>query len=48
MLMWLMPLLVILSALFEYVMFIVYNKQGHPWKDILEASLEVKKYSLVH
>ena len=39
--MWLMPLLVILSGLFEYTMFIVYNKLGHPWKDILEASLEV-------
>ena len=39
--MWLMPLLVILSAVFEYTMFIVYNKLGHTWKDILEASLEV-------
>lgn len=39
-LMWLMPLLVILSALFEYTIFIVYNKLGHPWKDILKASLE--------
>ena len=39
--MWLMPLLVILSAFFEYGMFITYNYLGHPWKDVLEASLEV-------
>ena len=45
-LMWLMPLLVILFAVLEYVMFILYNEQGHPWKDILNAALEVGNINL--
>ena len=40
--MWLMPLLVVLFAVVEYVMFRLYNKLGHPWKVILEDSLEVR------
>ena len=39
--MWLMPLLVVLFAVVEYVMFRLYNKLGHPWKVILDDSLEV-------
>ena len=46
MLMWLMPLLVILFAVLEYVMFVLYNEQGHPWKDILNAALEVGNINL--
>ena len=43
--MWLMPLLVVLFAVAEYVMFRLYNKLGHPWTVILEDSLEVLVYN---
>ena len=39
--MWLMPLLVFLFAVVEYIMFRLYNKLGHPWKVILDDFLEV-------
>ena len=43
--MWLMPLLVFLFAVAEYVMFRLYNKLGHPWKVILDDSFEVMVYN---
>ena len=44
--MWLMPLLVFLFAVVEYGMFLLYNEQGHPWKEILNAALEVGNINL--
>ena len=41
-LMWLMPVLVVLFAALEYIMFLLYNQYGHPWKEILKAALEVE------
>ena len=40
--MWLMPVLVVLFAALEYIMFLLYNQYGHPWKEILKAALEVE------
>ena len=40
--MWLMPVLVVLFAALEYIMFLLYNQYGHPWKEILKAVLEVQ------
>ena len=39
--MWLMPVLVVMLALVEYGLFLLFNKYGHPWKEILTAALEV-------
>ena len=40
--MWLMPVLVVLFAVLEYIMFLLFNQYGHPWKEILVAALEVE------
>ena len=39
--MWLMPVLVVMLALVEYGLFLLFNKYGHPWKEVLNAALEV-------
>ena len=34
-LLWLPPLLVTLASLSDFCLFLLYNRFGHPWKDIL-------------
>ena len=41
-LMWLMPVLVVLFAALEYIMFLLFNQYGHPRKEILMAALKVE------
>ena len=46
-LMWLMPVLVVLFAALEYIMFLLFNQYGHPWKEILKAALEVENKLII-
>ena len=45
--MWIVPAAVVLLSLLEYAIFILYNKNGHPWKIILAAALEVGNIILI-
>ena len=45
--MWIVPAAVVLLSLLEYAIFVLYNKNGHPWKIILAAALEVGNIILI-